>query len=127
MSKADEPRINGQIRSASIRLVDQNGNMVGVVSAADGLRMAEQAGLEYIGVQDHPYARRYLDAFVVIGDLLARNNEPLGRCARRMDLCEASGRETAKAERVAEGRPVGHVLDVARSAPGDGSHLLQRS
>ena len=34
--------------------------------------MAEQAGLEYIGVQDHPYARRYLDAFVVIGDLLAR-------------------------------------------------------
>lgn len=33
---------------------------------------AEQAGLEYIGVQDHPYASRYLDAFVVIGDLLAR-------------------------------------------------------
>jgi alkanesulfonate monooxygenase SsuD/methylene tetrahydromethanopterin reductase-like flavin-dependent oxidoreductase (luciferase family) len=35
-------------------------------------RVAEHAGLEYIGVQDHPYARRYLDAFVVIGDLLAR-------------------------------------------------------
>ncbi|WP_433286626.1 LLM class flavin-dependent oxidoreductase [Pseudonocardia sp. CA-142604] len=34
--------------------------------------VAEQAGLEYIGVQDHPYAPQYLDAFVVIGDLLAR-------------------------------------------------------
>jgi alkanesulfonate monooxygenase SsuD/methylene tetrahydromethanopterin reductase-like flavin-dependent oxidoreductase (luciferase family) len=34
--------------------------------------VAEQAGLEYIGVQDHPYVPRYLDAFVVIGDLLAR-------------------------------------------------------
>src|SRR3954452_11962883 len=34
--------------------------------------VAEEAGLEYIGVQDHPYAARYLDAFVVMGDLLAR-------------------------------------------------------
>lgn len=34
--------------------------------------VAEQAGLEYIGVQDHPYVARYLDAFVVMGDLLAR-------------------------------------------------------
>ena len=34
--------------------------------------VAEQAGLEYIGVQDHPYASQYLDAFVVLGDLLAR-------------------------------------------------------
>ncbi|TQM37108.1 LLM class flavin-dependent oxidoreductase [Pseudonocardia cypriaca] len=34
--------------------------------------VAEQAGMEYIGVQDHPYVARYLDAFVVMGDLLAR-------------------------------------------------------
>jgi alkanesulfonate monooxygenase SsuD/methylene tetrahydromethanopterin reductase-like flavin-dependent oxidoreductase (luciferase family) len=34
--------------------------------------VADQAGLEYIGVQDHPYIARHLDAFVVIGDLLAR-------------------------------------------------------
>jgi alkanesulfonate monooxygenase SsuD/methylene tetrahydromethanopterin reductase-like flavin-dependent oxidoreductase (luciferase family) len=33
--------------------------------------VAEQAGLEYIGVQDHPYVAHYLDAFVVMGDLLA--------------------------------------------------------
>ena len=41
MSKSDEPRVNSEIHSASIRLVDQNGNMVGVVSAAEGLKMAE--------------------------------------------------------------------------------------
>lgn len=33
---------------------------------------AERAGLDLIGVQDHPYVGQYLDAFVLIGDLLAR-------------------------------------------------------
>ncbi|MEV6287714.1 LLM class flavin-dependent oxidoreductase [Kribbella sp. NPDC051770] len=32
---------------------------------------AEDAGLDLIGVQDHPYVAEYLDAFVVIGDLIA--------------------------------------------------------
>jgi len=50
MSKADEPRVNGQITSASIRLVDQNGNMVGVVTAAEGVKMAEQAGLDLVEI-----------------------------------------------------------------------------
>jgi translation initiation factor IF-3 len=50
MSKADEPRVNGQIHSASIRLVDQNGNMVGVVSAAEGMKMAESAGLDLVEI-----------------------------------------------------------------------------
>ena len=50
MSKADEPRVNNEIASASIRLVDQNGNMVGVVPAVEGLRMAEQAGLDLVEI-----------------------------------------------------------------------------
>jgi alkanesulfonate monooxygenase SsuD/methylene tetrahydromethanopterin reductase-like flavin-dependent oxidoreductase (luciferase family) len=33
---------------------------------------AERGGLDLIGVQDHPYQRRYLDTFALIGDLLAR-------------------------------------------------------
>jgi alkanesulfonate monooxygenase SsuD/methylene tetrahydromethanopterin reductase-like flavin-dependent oxidoreductase (luciferase family) len=33
---------------------------------------AERAGLDLIGIQDHPYQRRYLDTFALIGDLLAR-------------------------------------------------------
>jgi alkanesulfonate monooxygenase SsuD/methylene tetrahydromethanopterin reductase-like flavin-dependent oxidoreductase (luciferase family) len=33
---------------------------------------AERAGLDVIGIQDHPYQRRFLDTFALIGDLLAR-------------------------------------------------------
>lgn len=33
---------------------------------------AERAGLELAGIQDHPYQRRFLDTFALIGDLLAR-------------------------------------------------------
>ena len=50
MSKADEPRVNGQITAASIRLVDQNGNMLGVVSVNEGIRLAEQANLDLVEV-----------------------------------------------------------------------------
>jgi translation initiation factor IF-3 len=50
MSKIDEPRVNGQITAASIRLVDQNGNMLGVVTAVEGVRLAEQAGLDLVEI-----------------------------------------------------------------------------
>jgi alkanesulfonate monooxygenase SsuD/methylene tetrahydromethanopterin reductase-like flavin-dependent oxidoreductase (luciferase family) len=33
---------------------------------------AEDGGLDLIGIQDHPYQRRFLDTFALIGDLLAR-------------------------------------------------------
>jgi alkanesulfonate monooxygenase SsuD/methylene tetrahydromethanopterin reductase-like flavin-dependent oxidoreductase (luciferase family) len=33
---------------------------------------AERGGLDLIGVQDHPYQRRFLDTFALIGALLAR-------------------------------------------------------
>jgi alkanesulfonate monooxygenase SsuD/methylene tetrahydromethanopterin reductase-like flavin-dependent oxidoreductase (luciferase family) len=32
----------------------------------------ERGGLDLVGIQDHPYQRRFLDAFALIGDLLAR-------------------------------------------------------
>jgi alkanesulfonate monooxygenase SsuD/methylene tetrahydromethanopterin reductase-like flavin-dependent oxidoreductase (luciferase family) len=32
----------------------------------------ERGGLELVGIQDHPYQRRYLDTFALIADLLAR-------------------------------------------------------
>jgi alkanesulfonate monooxygenase SsuD/methylene tetrahydromethanopterin reductase-like flavin-dependent oxidoreductase (luciferase family) len=35
---------------------------------------AERVGLELVGIQDHPYQRRYLDTFALIGDLLARTS-----------------------------------------------------
>ena len=33
---------------------------------------AELGGLDLIGIQDHPYQRRHLDTFALLGDLLAR-------------------------------------------------------
>lgn len=50
MSKADEPRINRQINAPSIRLIDQNGGMLGVVAVAEGIRLAEQAGLDLVEI-----------------------------------------------------------------------------
>jgi alkanesulfonate monooxygenase SsuD/methylene tetrahydromethanopterin reductase-like flavin-dependent oxidoreductase (luciferase family) len=47
-------------------------------AAADYPRVVEQAlvadrsGLDLIGIQDHPYQRRFLDTFALIADLLAR-------------------------------------------------------
>ena len=35
---------------------------------------AERGGLELVGIQDHPYQRRFLDAFALIGDLAARTS-----------------------------------------------------
>lgn len=36
------------------------------------VRLAEREGFELIGIQDHPYQRRFLDTFALIADLLAR-------------------------------------------------------
>jgi alkanesulfonate monooxygenase SsuD/methylene tetrahydromethanopterin reductase-like flavin-dependent oxidoreductase (luciferase family) len=44
-------------------------------SAQDTLhmaRVADEAGFDLVGIQDHPYQRRFLDTFQLIGDLLAR-------------------------------------------------------
>jgi alkanesulfonate monooxygenase SsuD/methylene tetrahydromethanopterin reductase-like flavin-dependent oxidoreductase (luciferase family) len=35
-------------------------------------RFADQAGLDLIGIQDHPYQRRFFDTFTLITDLAAR-------------------------------------------------------
>jgi translation initiation factor IF-3 len=50
MSKADEPRVNRGIRAANIRLINHNGEMIGVVSVAEGLRLAEEAGLDLVEI-----------------------------------------------------------------------------
>ncbi len=50
MSKSDEPRINRQINIPSVRLVDHNGNMVGVVATAEAIKMAEAVGLDLVEV-----------------------------------------------------------------------------
>jgi alkanesulfonate monooxygenase SsuD/methylene tetrahydromethanopterin reductase-like flavin-dependent oxidoreductase (luciferase family) len=38
------------------------------------VRAAERGGLDLVGIQDHPYQRRFLDTFSLIADLLARTS-----------------------------------------------------
>ena len=35
-------------------------------------RQADEAGLDLLGIQDHPYQRRFLETWTLLGDLLAR-------------------------------------------------------
>jgi alkanesulfonate monooxygenase SsuD/methylene tetrahydromethanopterin reductase-like flavin-dependent oxidoreductase (luciferase family) len=38
------------------------------------VRIADEAGLEYVGIQDHPYQARFLDTFTLIAILLAHTS-----------------------------------------------------
>lgn len=49
-SRDNEPRINDQIRSTSIRLIDADGNMVGIVPIKQGLTLAEELGLDLVEI-----------------------------------------------------------------------------
>ena len=42
--------MNDNIRALKIRLIDENGEMVGVVTVTEGLRRAEEAGLDLVEV-----------------------------------------------------------------------------
>lgn len=49
-NKKGGPNINEQIRSDNVRLVDEDGEMCGVVSLPDALKKAENAGLDLVEV-----------------------------------------------------------------------------
>lgn len=46
----DGPRINTQIKVERVRLVDSEGEMVGVVTIREALRQAEEAGLDLVEI-----------------------------------------------------------------------------
>jgi translation initiation factor IF-3 len=55
MANAEEFRINNEIDSREIRLIAENGDMIGVVALRDALMRAEDAGLDLVEVS--PTAR----------------------------------------------------------------------
>lgn len=48
--KNDGPRINKDIRAAEVRLIDENGENVGVVSRLDALKMARDLGMDLVEI-----------------------------------------------------------------------------
>jgi len=49
-SSSDEPRINRQIFADSVRLIAANGDMLGVVTVREALRLAEEASLDLVEI-----------------------------------------------------------------------------
>ncbi len=49
-SKEKEPRINRQITCERIRLIDENGEMLGVVAVSEGIKLAQEAGLDLVEI-----------------------------------------------------------------------------
>ena len=50
MPTRDGPRVNEEIRVPQVRLIDQNGEMVGVVSTREALQRAYDAGLDLLEI-----------------------------------------------------------------------------
>lgn len=46
----DGPRVNEQISNAEVRVVDADGEMVGVISVQEGIEMAAEVGLDLVEV-----------------------------------------------------------------------------
>ena len=57
------PKINERIRAQQVRLIDQNENMLGVVDKTEGIRLAQEAGLDLVEVSPNsdPPVCRILD------------------------------------------------------------------
>ncbi|MDN3519612.1 translation initiation factor IF-3 [Aquisalimonas lutea] len=51
---ADDKNVNDQIQTQQVRLIDQEGEQVGIVSLEDALQRAEDAGLDLVEMVPHP-------------------------------------------------------------------------
>ncbi|MCX7338175.1 MAG: translation initiation factor IF-3 [Alphaproteobacteria bacterium] len=49
-AKHDGPRVNQEITSIKVRLIDENGEMIGVTTRFDAMSMATKAGLDLVEV-----------------------------------------------------------------------------
>jgi len=50
MSKLKEYRVNHQIKAKECRLIDENGNQIGIVPLKEALRIAEEKGLDLVEI-----------------------------------------------------------------------------
>ncbi len=52
MGKKGKPefRVNGDVRAAEVRVIDEEGQMQGIMSSSDALKMAEDKGLDLIEI-----------------------------------------------------------------------------
>jgi translation initiation factor IF-3 len=46
----DGPRVNHQINTPTVRLIDENGEMIGIVASREAITRAQQAGLDLVEI-----------------------------------------------------------------------------
>lgn len=73
----DGPRVNNDIRARTVRLLDENGEMVGVVGLYEALRMADEAELDLVEVSPNaePPVCKIIDAGKYKYELQKKANE----------------------------------------------------
>jgi translation initiation factor IF-3 len=73
----DGPRVNSQIRARTIRLINDNGDMVGIIGVAEAMRMADEAGLDLVEISPgaEPPVCKIMDAGKYKYELQKRANE----------------------------------------------------
>lgn len=76
-STSDGPRVNEEIRVEKIRLIDADGNMIGIVSVREGIERARDVGLDLIEVSPHaePPVCKILDYGKYKYELQKKKNE----------------------------------------------------
>lgn len=76
-SSSEGPRVNEEIRVEKIRLIDADGNMIGIVSVREGIERAREAGLDLIEVSPHaePPVCKILDYGKYKYELQKKKNE----------------------------------------------------
>ena len=52
-NKQREPRVNSQIKAKQLRVIDQDGTMLGVIDYFDAIRRARDVGMDLVEVNQH--------------------------------------------------------------------------
>ena len=82
----DGPRVNDQIEAAQIRLIDQDGGMVGVVTLHKALQLAYDAGLDLVEISPNavPPVVKILD----LGKLKYANQKKAAEARKKQKIVE---------------------------------------
>ena len=77
----NQPRRNLQIHASSVRLIDADGNMVGVKPLQDALALARQYGLDLVEIAAtaNPPVCKVLDFSKYLYELDKKQREEIGR------------------------------------------------
>ena len=84
MPKKTGPNINNEIRADEIRVVGADGEMAGVMSVAEGVKLAEEAGLDLVEVS--PNAKPPVCKFSITASINTNSRKKLRKLVKSKKL-----------------------------------------